>query len=211
MCKTSEKRYSSPGGYTWAVISSTKAATFSTQVFIRKPTYRFCSSSTVNAKSWGYQNHEKAPCSFLTHPPSFSPSLRAPIPTSLLPSPNLNVVHQPSSIPSPPVNIQAVEADWALRFLPGHGWNRSGLRATNTPPIEPLQTRPAPRNCHLNVKRFEASRQIFCTHFFKKVFGECSSFWSVNSFTYSKSAPNRLAMWAFLLFVYNSLIDRLCR
>lgn len=55
-------------------------------------------------------------------------------------------------------------------FLPGHSWNRSGLWATYTAPLQPLQTKPALHNCHLNAKHFSLGWSVFFVHtFLRKV------------------------------------------
>lgn len=55
-------------------------------------------------------------------------------------------------------------------FLPGHSWNRSGLRATYTAPLQPLQTKPALHNCHLNAKHFSLGWSVPFVHtFLRKV------------------------------------------
>lgn len=60
--------------------------------------------------------------------------------------------------------------------LPGHSLNRSGLRATYIALLKPLQTRPAPCNCHLNAKAPWITRlRSFCADFFFN----CLSSWSM--------------------------------
>lgn len=105
----------------------------------------FCSSNTENATSLRYQNNIKH-----LVPDSSPLLLQAPPTLTWYCSPP--VFHRPlwisklSRLTGP--NI----------FLPGHSWNRSGLRATYTAPLQPLKTKPALRNCHLNAKHFGSLR-----------------------------------------------------
>lgn len=62
-------------------------------------------------------------------------------------------------------------------FLPGHSWNRSGLQATYTAPLQALQTRPALCSCHLNAKRLGSLRQISFVHFFPAIAYLCGMWW----------------------------------
>lgn len=98
----------------------------------------FRSWNTANATSWRYQNNTKhlvldsSPLPLLLQAPS--------------PLPNSYMVLQPSSFPSPPVNIQAVEADWAERFLaraqleqirpPGHIYCSTPAPANKACPVQ---------------------------------------------------------------------------
>lgn len=90
---------------------------------------------------------------FLTH---------HPFPQS---SPCSNAVQQPSSFPLPPVNIQAVEADWAERFLA-----RAQLEQIRPPghiycstPAPAKKTCPAQLSSKCEVLRI-VTADSFCTH-----------------------------------------------
>lgn len=83
---------------------------------------------------------------------------------------NPNVVLQSSNFPCP-LWISKLSRLTGLRiFSPGHSWNRSGLRATNTALLQPLQTKPALHNCHLNAKHFSLGWSVPFVHtFLRKV------------------------------------------
>lgn len=93
------------------------------------------------------------------------------VPYSLPPTPAPPMWYSSPPIFHGPLWISKLSRLTGLKiFLPGHSWNRSGLRATYTAPLQPLQTKPALHNCHLNAKHFSLGWSVPFVHtFLRKV------------------------------------------